>query len=95
MGDARLHDLRHKGARQLTWSKGLKERYEVDQESNAELIERLDREAVPVLEVDPEAFRQIVDADLLPDFLEAVEIGGRAGGYRLARGVKSLRVQTS
>ena len=48
------------------------------------LIERLDSEAVPVLEVKSEAFRQTVDADLLTDLLEAVEDGGRAGGFSLA-----------
>ena len=48
------------------------------------LIERLGSEAVLVLDVESEAFRQIVDADLLPDLLEAVEVGGRAGGFSLA-----------
>ncbi|MFP6742720.1 MAG: hypothetical protein VCD33_14040 [Alphaproteobacteria bacterium] len=78
-GDIRLFQLYEaafKGARQLTWSKGLKDCYQVDQASDNELAAMDDAETVPVAEIAEKAYQAAARAGAIPEVLEAAERAG-------------------
>ena len=67
-----------KGARQLTWSKGLKEQYDVDDPSDKEVAAR-PAPGRRIALIYPEAFQAVARAGKLTALLEAIENWGDAG----------------
>jgi hypothetical protein len=70
-----------KGARQLTWATGVRERYGLGDEATDEsIVEGESPGRVPVLVLDPGAWREVVRAGKRLAVLEAAERGARSGG---------------
>lgn len=84
----REYALAFKGARQLTWSKGLKARYLLEDVTDQEVVDRLeDEEAAPVMAVEAPAVRQLKETGRTCQLLEAIERGGYEAGLNFMWGL--------
>lgn len=66
-----------KGKRQLNWSKGLKDRFSVEEISDAELAERPEESATLGLELSREEWKAVLEHDARAELLSLYEQGGK------------------
>ena len=84
----REYALAFKGARQLTWSRGLKEAYSIDDLGDSDIVQALEEEeASAIIAVEAPAVRQLTEMGKTCELLEAVERGGYEGGLNFMWGL--------
>ena len=80
-----------KGARQLVWSKGLKQRFEIDSISDEELAEQQDEEAMLLGRLTLEDWKMIVRQERRGELLVVASNGGWPAVERYIRALQHLQ----